>query len=241
MINFQNLINEIVEKNNQVRSGGRDASKFHVSDAGTCYRKRYYKRLGVEPTSDIAVASLRKMIAGDAGHEMLQGLLKRYGKLFAAEGEVGGEHIKGHFDGIIKDGDAKAVLEIKTIEKWAMGYIKKDGPKPEHLLQMFTYWTYLRQDYTKLDQAVLSYVKREDFETKDFNYLWDKDITDKVAAEWTPLVRYWENQELPPCTCHLDYGGKGMNYCRYKDESDPENITCCSEDLIKKEVGNARV
>jgi hypothetical protein len=230
MIDIQQIINDAIQVNSQVRGGKRDGAKFHVSDAGTCYRKRYFKRLGVEPTGEIPVASLRKMYAGDAGHLHLQKLLSDHGKLFATEGTVQTDQIKGHFDGIIKDGNAKTVLEIKTIEKWAMGYIKKDGPKPEHIIQMFTYWSFLRKDYTQLDQATLFYVKREDFEGVPFNFVWDKDVEAQVAKEWLPLIEYWDKQQLPPCTCGEDYGGKGVNYCRYANEDKTE---CCSEDLIK--------
>lgn len=229
MISVQDLINEAVERNNQVRSGARDASYFHASDAGTCYRKRVYKRLGIEPTSEIAVGALRKMVAGDAGHEKLQSLLNRYGKLFAAEGEVQTEHIKGHFDGIIKHDNQKCLLEIKTIEKWGMTHIRKDGPKKEHELQMWTYWLFLRKDYKDLDQAVLSYVKREDFEAQDFVYEWNQEIHAlAVLEEWTPLIAYWEAQELPPCTCKDDYNGSGPKYCRYATSEEE----CCDESLF---------
>ena len=229
MIKVQQLIDEAVQKNNQVRSGARDSDFFHVSDAGTCYRKRYFKRLGVPASTEIAVASLRKMVAGDAGHEMLQKLLYRAGTLFASEGTVQNGHIKGHFDAIIKDESGKCLVEFKTIEKWAMGYIKKDGPKKEHLIQMFSYWKFLRGDYREMNQATLTYVKREDFEAVDFNFLWDDAISNKVQNEWEPLVTFWEKQIIPPCTCNEDYGGKGVNYCRYPSE---DGETCCSEELI---------
>lgn len=229
MIKIQQLIDEAVQKNNQVRSGARDSDFFHVSDAGTCYRKRYFKRLGVPATTEIAVASLRKMVAGDAGHEMLQKLLYRAGSLFAAEGTIQSKHIKGHFDAIVKS-EGKCLIEFKTIEKWAMGYIKKDGPKREHLTQMFTYWSFLRDDYQSLDQATLAYMKREDFEAVEFNYVWDSDIAVKVSEEWSPLIDFWNKQIIPPCTCNEDYGGKGVNYCRYPSE---DRETCCSEELIK--------
>lgn len=234
MIDIQELVNQAVLKNNQVRGGYRDASKFHVSDAGTCYRKRYFKRLGIKPEFDIPVAALRKMLAGDGGHLQLQSVLGKYGKLFAAEKELETDDVKGHFDAIVAEKQEKTMLEIKTIEKWGMTYIKKDGPKKEHLLQMFTYWAHSRGDYTKLDQATLFYVKREDFEGVQFNYKWSKDILDQVNHEWAPLLQYWREQKIPPCTCHEDYGGKGMQYCRYANE---EKTECCSETLITQLKG----
>lgn len=226
MFSFQALINEVVEKNSAYKSGSRDGAKFHISDAGKCYRERFYKRLGVEPTRTIETPALRKMLAGDAGHEKLQYLLRRYGKLFLAESELETEHIKGHPDGVIKNG-VKALLEIKTIEKWGMGYIKKTGAKREHKLQMFTYWSLLRKELKDLDNAVLTYVKREDFESVDFNFIWSPEILDQVHQEWNPLVDYWLQGKLPPCTCKDLYDGAGPKYCRY-GTSETE---CCDEKL----------
>lgn len=226
MFNLQTLIDEAVIKNNQVKSGGRDASYFHVSDAGTCYRKRYYKRLGIAPTTEIDAPALRKMLAGDAGHEKLQFILKRNGNLMASEGEVKTKHILGHFDAIVKNG-VKTLLEIKTTEKFQIGYIKKTGAKPEHKLQMFTYWSLLRKDYSDLDNAILSYVKREDFEAHDYYFNWSDEIQAQVDNEWKPLIKFWESGELPPCTCSVDYGGNGVKYCRYPSDE----LNCCDEVL----------
>lgn len=235
LLDIQKMIDEAVELRSRVRGSLRDNDFFHVSDAGTCYRKRYFKRLGVEPQVPIVVGALRKMLAGDAGHEMLQRTLDQYGALFAAEGTVSNKNIKGHFDAIVKapDSPTKVLVEFKTIEKWGMSHIKQDGPKPEHMLQMFTYWHFLRPDYTALDQATLAYVKREDFEVVSFDYLWDDSISDRVREEWKPLTKLWERRELPQCTCNRDYGGNGIKYCRYI-AADGES--CCSEELLTKEV-----
>jgi hypothetical protein len=232
MYNIQTLINEVVEKNNQVKSAKRDGAKFHISDAGSCYRKRYLKRLGVAPTRTIDTPALRKMVAGDAGHEMLQKLLRYNGKLLMSEATVETEHLKGHPDGIIKNG-SKALLEIKTIEKWGMGWIKKTGAKPNHKLQMFTYWWLLRRDYKDLDNAVLSYVKREDFEAHDFYFNWSDEIETQVNAEWKPLIDAWVSKKLPDCTCATEFDGSGPKYCMFLTEWDDKTKKgkCCDSKL----------
>lgn len=242
LIDVQAIIDAAVEKRSQVRGEARDADKFHVSDSGTCYRKRYFKRLGIQPTIPIPTASLRKMLAGDAGHDMLQGLLRYSGDLYASEQTVGDDNIKGHHDGIIKPGfgPAKVLLEFKTIEKWSMSHITGAcscagpkahayGPKPEHELQMFTYWTYLREEYTGLDQAALVYLKREDFGAKQFDYVWNESVAQRVLEEWEPLLTYWRKLETPECTCDRDFNGAGRGYCRYKSE---DGLTCCNRDLL---------
>lgn len=243
VIDIQKIIDAAVEKRNQVRAGDRNNAFFHVSDAGTCHRKRYFKRLGVEPTSPIATASLRKMLAGDAGHVALQELLKWDKSLFAAEGTLGdGEHILGHFDGIIMPGlTQKVMLEIKTVEKWSMSHIVGScsckgtakehaiGPKPEHVLQAKTYWVYGRNQYTNLDQMTVAYFKREDFGGVQFDYEWSESVREEVLNEWLPLLMAWKEKTLPKCTCNLDYGGAGVNYCRYQDGEGG----CCDEKLLK--------
>lgn len=214
MFDINTLINEIVIKNNSYKSADRNKTKFHVSDAGGCYRARFLKRLGVEPTRQIEAPALKKMIAGDASHEKLQQLLRRHGNLVASEGTVEAEHYIGHFDAIVKNG-VKTLLEIKTNEKWGMGYIKKQGAKKEHELQVFTYWSLLRNDYKDLNDCTILYMKREDWEGKAFNYIWNEKIQAKVDAEWKPLIEYWTKRELPPCTCPAMYDGSGPKYCRY--------------------------
>jgi hypothetical protein len=229
IFNVQTLIDEIVVKNNQVRSGQRDGAKFHISDAGGCYRARVFKRRGYQPTREIETPALRKMLAGSAGHDQIQKLLRYQGKLFLAESELETEHLKGHPDGVIKNGEL-VLLEIKTIEKFQMGYIKKQGAKRPHELQMFTYWSLLRKDLPELNRAVLSYIKREDFEAHDFYYNWSEEIQKQVDEEWNTLILYWTNNALPPCTCKDLYDGNGPKYCRY-GITDKE---CCSELLYTK-------
>jgi hypothetical protein len=220
--NIQTVIDDIVEQNNQYQTSKRDNAKFHISDAGGCYRSRIYKRMGVEPTRKIEMQGLRKMVAGDAGHEKLQQLLARGKKLFLSESEVETEHLLGHPDAVMKHGGEKYLVEFKTVEKWGMGWIKRDGAKREHVLQMFTYWV-------NLYHAVLSYVKREDFEAHDLYFVWGDIIQEEVNQEWTPLIDHWNNKTLPECTCADMYGGNGRKYCRYMvDEGH-----CCSESLFK--------
>lgn len=229
MFNFQTLIDEVVIKNNQYKGGQRDNAKFSVSDAGTCYRKRYLKRLGVPPTREIEVAALRKMLAGDAGHSKLQSLLKYQGKLYMSETELETDHIKGHPDAVVKNG-VLSLVEIKTVEKFSLAWIKKQGAKPEHKMQMFTYWSLLRKDLPELNDAVLTYVKREDFEAHDYYFKWTPEIAKQVEDEWNPLIAYWNKKELPPCTCNVDYGGSGVKYCLYQQDE----LNCCDKDLVKQ-------
>lgn len=231
MFNMQALIDELIRKNNQVKSGKRDNAKFSVSDAGGCYRARIYKRLGIEPTREIEIEGLRKMLAGDSSHEKLQYLLKRHNKLFLSENEVETEHIKGHPDAVIKNGE-KVLLEIKTTEKFQLKYIQKLGAKREHKLQMFTYWLLLREDIKDLDHAVLSYVKREDFEATDYYFNWSEEIKEKVDAEWKPLIKHWLEKTLPECTCKTLFNGAGTKYCRYGID----DLNCCDESLFREEV-----
>lgn len=231
-LNIQTLINEIIEKESAYNTGKRDNRKFSVSDAGGCYRARIYKRLGIEPTRVIEIGALRKMTAGNAGHEKLQQLLWKGKRMFLSENTVESEHLMGHPDGVIKAGSSKVLVEFKTIEKFQMGYIKKTGAKQPHVLQMFTYWSLLREDIKDLDHAILSYVKREDFEALDFHFIWNDGIQAQVLLEWEPIIHYWLDKTLPPCTCPSMYDGAGPKYCNYLNNL--ENMTCCDEKLFTK-------
>lgn len=243
MISIQKLIDESIQEWSNTKSASRDNSKFSVSDAGLCYRARYYKRLGIPATRVTPVGALRKMLAGEAGHEKLQEVLQASGALVSSEEplELWGE-VLGHHDGVVVSEDERSLVEFKTIEKWGMTHIKKDGPKNPHILQMFTYWCALRKLklHPTLDQATLAYIQREDFSQIQFDYLWpegDDEVTRRVEAEWYPLLLLWKNQVLPSCTCPEDYGGHGISYCRY--QTSPE--TCCDSDLLNKAHNDVQI
>jgi hypothetical protein len=234
MINIQDLIDTSIQAWSTDKGQARDASKFSVSDAGLCYRSRYLKRLGVPATRVTPVGALRKMMAGEAAHEKLQNVLRATGALVSSEEELEwGDHILGHYDAIVSHEEQPVLLEFKTIEKWSMSHIKKDGPKHPHVLQMFTYWHLLRsvEQYEHLDQATLTYVQREDFSQVQFDYLWVEGLSKLVLDEWRPLVNYWRKKQLPDCTCASDYGGNGISYCRYQESADK----CCNEELANVE------
>ncbi len=227
--NIQTLINEVITKESAYNTSKRDNRKFSISDSGGCYRARIYKRLGIEPTRVIEIEALRKMQAGSSAHDKLQALLTKGKYLFLSESRLEDEHRIGHPDGVIKSGDNKILVEFKTIEKFQMGYIRKQGAKQPHVLQMFTYWSLLREDLKDLNHAVLSYVKREDFEALDFHFIWNEGVQTQVNAEWEPLIKHWADKTLPDCECPSMYGGSGIKYCRYM----VSETTCCEPKLFK--------
>jgi hypothetical protein len=96
---------------------------------------------------------------------------------------------------------------------------------------MFTYWSLLRNDIKDLDHAVLSYIKREDFEALDFHFIWNDSIQAQVNQEWHPLITHWVEKTLPDCTCALMYDGAGPRYCSFLNQA---TETCCSEQLYEK-------
>lgn len=232
MTDVQALIDGSVQEWSDTKSAQRDNSMFSVSDAGLCYRSRFLKRQGVAPTRVTPVGALRKMLAGEAGHEKLQEVLSASGALLSSEVPVqAGRGILGHYDAVVAAPDgAQVLLEFKTIEKFQMAHIKKDGPKNPHILQMFTYWHLLKRSNAnpELGQASLIYLMREDFQAISFDYLWDPEVSKRIKNEWAPLLAFWDHQDLPPCTCGSDYGGKGVSYCRYQTSPD----TCCDEALF---------
>ena len=234
IVNTQDLIDNAIQQWSDQKEAERDTEHFACSDAGLCYRSRFLKRLGVPSTRVTPVGALRKMMAGEAAHEKLQAVLKASGQLESAEETLSlWPDVLGHYDAVVREGDERILLEFKTIEKWQMGHIKKDGPKPQHILQMFTYWFQLRaqpKETKNLNQATLIYVQREDYQQVQFDYLWDKEIAGKTLAEWLPLFAYWKNQQLPPCSCGEDFDGNGMKYCRYQAR---DGESCCDPELVR--------
>jgi hypothetical protein len=108
--------------------------------------------------------------------------------------------------------------EIKSINPRAFSYLKKDGAKRGHKLQIGSYFSMAtkapEQVPTMPDTGYLVYVSKDndapilDFQMED---AWVAEA-DEVVDE---LNHYWRAGELPPCTCE----GWEIGYCDYLQDS----------------------
>lgn len=110
------------------------------SMAGTCLRKRYYARTGVETDGNVDARSQRIFDNGTYFHIRMQRYLMEQGILLMDEIPVLDPelNIQGHTDGLLEIGAGEcAILELKSINDNGFNNLK--DAKPEHILQGLTY------------------------------------------------------------------------------------------------------
>lgn len=106
------------------------------------------------------------------------------------------------------------LAEIKSINPRAFKFLKKDGPKRAHQLQLGSYFSMVNNDPSLVPveptAGRLIYIgKDNDAPILDFTY--EEAWTDEADAVVQDLNTYWDAREVPPCTC----AGWEVGYCRY--------------------------
>lgn len=218
---------------------------WRASDTGKCLRQRYYKRAGVPFTKPYDDRTLRVFRAGDIFHEWLQGLAEQRGVLVAKEAEVWGEGVIGHFDALIKPNgsDELYLYDFKSKHSYGFKYLNTDGAQKDHKAQVTLYKMLIEKNgYATLEEidgeevsvnyppakvtsCRILYISKDDLRVLEFDGQADEE---EIKEEYRILNKAWENQILPPCTCHEMYNGNGHKYCAYN-----QGDSCCSENLIK--------
>ncbi len=179
--------------------------KFYLSDMGKCLRMRWLKRKGIGSEFDKHVNWV--FAIGQMYHDYVYKALEAQGKLLEAEESMSNQHFSGRFDGIVKDSEGKAILDIKSIAGFGLEQIIKGGEKEEYIAQVLSYLMLLKdQGRTDLEKAVILYVNKEPSDKVQTMFLQrsfyltkprEKQLRDEMAK----LVDYWEKDIVPPCTC----------------------------------------
>jgi CRISPR/Cas system-associated exonuclease Cas4 (RecB family) len=156
-MNFADIFYNAMEKTERKPSSSVSFAPSYLTD---CARKIYYKKTGTEMSNPADLPARFKMMLGTLAHEGLQKILADEGLLI--EAETLKEHtlpsgIKMYYrlDGIVKDGDGKAIIEIKTKYGAGMDYVK-DAPSDDHLVQTVCYLV-----FEKMTKAYIIYVGRD--------------------------------------------------------------------------------
>lgn len=132
---------------------------FAPSYLADCKRKIYFKKTNTEQTNPPDLPAIFKMELGKAGHEKIQNMITELGLMVECEVHKESWHsgVKYNYfiDGIIKDGEKKAIFEIKTIYGAGFRFVEKE-PKKEHVMQAVCYMF-----FENIQDAILLYVGRD--------------------------------------------------------------------------------
>ena len=111
------------------------------SSNGTCYRARYYNRVGLSPVDTFPPRTLRIFSNGHDAHARIQEYLARSGILLMEEVPIFNKKYKviGHGDGLVDISPTEvALIEIKTINSKGFQSLK-DEPQEKHTYQAQIY------------------------------------------------------------------------------------------------------
>jgi hypothetical protein len=176
--------------------------KFYLSDMGKCLRVRWIKRKGMTAEFEPYVNWIFQI--GDLYHDFVYKALESKGILLKSEDYVSNDHFVGRYDGIVKDDEGKAILEIKSVSGYKMSKLTKGKDDEDNISQALSYQMLL--DDKEIKKSIVLYANKEpgarnpiDFFEK--HYRLTKWREEKIRSEMKTLVGYWEKDEVPPCTC----------------------------------------
>ena len=173
-------------------------TKWRVSGMGTCIRQRYLERVGA-PCQPFEPRVLRVFKIGKILHEYIQELLGYNNLLVAKEGTVENDHIRGHFDAIVKDGDNQILYEFKSVHSRKFHYVRKRGGMDKHhIKQVLTYFMLLKPKYPKLKEARIVYFSKDDLCIEEQMFYLTPEREAEIKDELATLDKYWEEKKLPP-------------------------------------------
>jgi CRISPR/Cas system-associated exonuclease Cas4 (RecB family) len=181
--------------------------RFYLSDMTKCLRVRWLKRKGITSEFDPYVHWLFKI--GDLYHDFVYKALEAQGRLLASEDYIETEHFIGRYDGIVKDEEGEAVLDVKSAPGYKIQRIMKGEDDEGAIAQVLAYQMLLmEQGRKKLKKAIILYVNKEPGDKTPLTFIerhyrltsWRRR---NLKSEMKELVEYWLANKIPPCTCPL--------------------------------------
>lgn len=112
------------------------------------------------------------------------------------------------------------LYEIKTCKRMGFMYFKKDGPNPDHILQIGSYLLYAP---LKLKCGRILYINKDTSEDIEFHIVLTDQLKSKVLTDLKIINKFWEKGELPPQLPEFIEAQKGerinwkCEYCPYRD------------------------
>lgn len=189
----------LIEKAKEKRDYGE---YWSASSAGYCMRKNIFDRLGVPPVTEDA-RKQRVFEVGHIFHEWAQRVTKDAGVSVAQEETLIDDKlmVKGHYDDLIKNKNNDLVLiDYKTVNSRSFAY-KKDKMSHYHTMQLGTYLCMLRKKYKDLARACIVNISKDDLRMSEIQLLWTPALEKIIYEYWATLNGYWNNKQLPKCTC----------------------------------------
>jgi len=203
---IEKIIDEQIDKPYQARKARRKKRDwFSASNAGYCKRAAVLNRLNAKEDEHTSKQK-RVFWIGDLIHQGIIDLIKKSGKLLAAEQFVGSyktnDDVIGAFDLIMQqDGDKTCLYDLKSKSTggfWT--YVVRAGKPAKHnVYQLITYYMLnQKHKHYKVDKIALCYFSKEDAAMKTYEVEITPELIAEVKAWWDDCRGYVIRKELPP-------------------------------------------
>jgi len=210
-IKITSLINNAIVQDGKREE--REITSWHISALGSCLRGVYFQRLKVLRDNEMTAKDLAQMKIGSLIHDYIQKILTKSleGKDIKIETEKRVEipefGATGYADIVLTNGDSE-VVELKSANKDSFAFIKKQGPKENHQMQL---WSYLYG--LGIKQGRLIYLSKDYMDTQEFIFkVSDKNIEQRVRDEFGLLNKAWEAKNPLLLPLVTDWR---VTYCAY--------------------------
>lgn len=174
----------------------KEQTSWYISSLGSCLRGVYFSRLGKERDNPITARELSSMKVGSLIHDYIQKILveslKETKTTIETEKrvEIPEFGATGYADIFLTNGESE-VIELKSANKDSFAFIKKQGAKLNHQMQL---WSYLYG--LNIKQGRIIYLSKDYMDKQEFIVrLDDKEIENAVRAEFDILNRAWAEKD----------------------------------------------
>jgi len=206
------LIDEAIIKDGQREA--KEINSWHASALGSCLRGIYFQRLGMSRDKDMTAKDISQMKVGSLIHDYIQKILVESlteNEKMTIETEKRVEipelGLTGYADIVLTNGDSE-VIELKSANKDSFAFIKNQGAKENHQMQI---WSYLYG--LNIKQGRIIYISKDYMDKIEFVIkLNDEEIEKMVRGELELLNMAWKHKTPQLLPLPTDWRAK---YCSY--------------------------
>ena len=206
---IQQLIDNALIKEQELKSKRIRSGKFSPSSFGRCYRMQFWNRKNEPQTNPPDVEALRRFKVGNIIHDYMQSFFlnaQREVMVLDKDDVIG-------FADIVLDNE---VIDIKSCRSFEFKTFAKEGydigvGKTTNCLQVTSYALFLNKPLARL-----IFIEKDALDSKEFPLV-IADWKERIEDELQILRGQWARQELPQPIPRA-YGGKECQYCSFMDK-----------------------
>jgi len=206
---FDEVLRTYLKRQEEEGKEKRDNNWWFASELGTCLRKQFLRRLGVNPVQkEFRIAFLAEQ--GKVIHDRMEAIAKQAGILVNSEYTLTNEQYryKGRFDLLVNLGNGTdpylSLIDIKTQRPEAF-FRRAKLPEGQRVAafqkkQLASYFYFARMIWPTIRDARIYYLDRGGGVREEYLFKFGKEAFKEVLDELETLNKYWQEKKLPPCS-----------------------------------------